>query len=111
MNSPFKDKRRFFLFPLFAAAFIFVGGLVVMLLWNSILPDVISSVGKLTYVQAIGILVLSKILFGGFKGRGGHGDHCGRGHGGFGWREKMKGMTEEEREKFKSEWRERCGRK
>lgn len=91
---------------------IFIGGLflftwVVMLLWNNILPEVITSVKDISYFQAMGILVLSKILFGGF----------GRRNSG-GWRnkekwmdmkEKFSGMTPEEREKFKAEWKNKCG--
>ena len=42
----------------------------VMLLWNNILVSVVH-VGAITFWQAAGILLLSKILFGGFKGRGG----------------------------------------
>jgi Ca2+/H+ antiporter, TMEM165/GDT1 family len=88
-----------------AAAAIAAFGFIVMSLWNAILPAVIG-VKAISFVQALGILVLSKILFGGF-GRGG------------GWgrrmefkekmREKFAGMTPEEREKFKAEWKNRCG--
>lgn len=80
-----------------------------MFLWNAILPSVITSVGALTYLQAIGLLILCRILFGGFRG-GGY-----RGYQGYknnpAWKEKMMNMSEEEREKFKNEWRERCGRR
>ncbi len=108
MNSPFKHKAKFALFPLIFLGFILAGGFAVMLLWNSILPQVIAGVGQLTYVNAIGLLLLCRILFGGFKGRGGYG---GGGYkGGWGWREKMSNMTEEEREKFKAEWKDKCGR-
>jgi hypothetical protein len=91
---------------------IFIGGLflftwIIMLLWNGILPAAITGVKTISYFQAMGILVLSKILFGGF----------GRRHSG-GWRnrgkwmemkEKFSGMTPEEREKFKAEWKNKCG--
>lgn len=80
-----------------------VFGAIVMGLWNAILPAVIG-VKSITYLQALGILLLSKILFGGF--RGGWGDRRGK------WmqmQQKMAAMTPEEREKFKSEWRNRCG--
>ena len=43
---------------------------VTMLLWNHILPGVFH-IGAITIWQAAGILLLSRILFGGFKGRGG----------------------------------------
>src|SRR5204863_3764211 len=73
---------------------------VVMGLWNAILPAVLG-VKTISYIQALGILVLSKILFGGF-GRGG-GFRRGLGHE---WKQKMQekwgGMSPEEREKFKA---------
>lgn len=81
-------------------------GLVVMGLWNAILPAVLG-VKTISFIQALGILLLSKILFGGFGGS----RHKG------GWRnkdkwmemkEKMARMTPEEREKFKAEWKNKC---
>ena len=41
---------------------------VFMMLWNGILPAVIHA-GSITLWQAAGILVLGRMLFGGFKGR------------------------------------------
>jgi len=72
---------------------------VVMSLWNWLAPTVFG--GKtITMVQAFGLLVLSKILFGGFHGHG-------RSH----WRRRMherwEQMTPEEREKFRQGMR--CG--
>lgn len=115
MERRFGNRRggkRFFFFPLVAIAFVAVGGCVVMLLWNNIVPEVIPLVRKLDYGQAIGLLVLCRILFGGFKGRP-PGFRPGEGmrRGGPGWREKMNNMTDEERAKFKEEWRERCRRR
>ncbi len=90
----------------FGAIAIMVFGFVVMSLWNAILPAVVG-VKAITFVQALGILLLSKILFGGFGG-GGKGWR-----GSQAWKEKMKQrldtMTPEEREKFKAEWKNRCG--
>ena len=104
--------NRFLFFPLFAIAFFLLGGLAVMLLWNAILPPTIASVGALTYWRAVGLLILCKILFGGFRGKsqGRPFDKSGF-RGSPPWKEKMMNMTEEEREKFKAEWKERCGRK
>ena len=42
---------------------------VVMLLWNWLMP-MIFHLGELTYWQALGLLILSKILFGGGHGHG-----------------------------------------
>jgi hypothetical protein len=104
-----KHKGKFILFPLFALAFIFAAGYAVMFLWNAILPEVIPAVGKVTFMQAAGILILCRILFGGFKGRGGFGAQGFKNKNQ--WNEKMMNMSEEEREKFKSEWKSRCEQK
>ena len=91
------------LIPIAVVAGVFVFGSVVMLLWNNILPTVFG-ISAITFWQALGILVLAKILFGGFTG--GHRCRChGRGHDLAGrWMQ----MTPEEREKMKSEWRGWC---
>ena len=57
---------------LFAALFVTIFGFVVMLLWNWLMPALFGW-RLIGFWQAIGILVLSKILFGGFHGR--HGRH------------------------------------
>jgi chromate transport protein ChrA len=78
-------------------------GLVVMSLWNWLAPAVFGA-HTITFWQALGILVLSKILFGGFRGRPG-----GAGH----WRRRMAArweqMSPEEREKFRQGMSGRCG--
>ena len=90
----------------FGTAAVLLFGWIVMSLWNAILPVVITGVHPISFLQALGILVLSKILFGGFGGRG-------KWRGSHAWKEKMKQrwdkMTPEEREKFKAEWKNRCG--
>jgi len=70
---------------------------VVMLLWNNILPAVFHA-GMITFWQAMGILVLSKLLFGGFRGRRGMGGWHGRKQMFGKWQE----MTDEEKERFSS---------
>lgn len=79
-------------------------GFVVMSLWNWLGPDVFGA-RTITFWQALGILVLSKLLFGGFRGRPGFGGH---------WRHRMHArweqMTPEEREVFRQGMAARCGR-
>jgi hypothetical protein len=77
---------------------------IVMSLWNAVLVPVLN-VSTVTFWQAAGILVLSKILFGGFKGKGG-----GRGPWKKDLREKWQNMNPEEREQMKQQWRDRCSR-
>ncbi len=89
--------------------FLVIGGLalvsyIVMLLWNALIP-VIFHFTAITFWQAAGILILSKILFG--FGKGGH-------RGGAPWMrnrmERFKNMSPEERDRFKEQMRERCGK-
>lgn len=76
-------------------------GWVVMALWNWLLPDLFFGVKEISYVQAMGVLLLSKILFGGFRG------HCGGHHK---WHQRrLENMTPEEREKFRSGMSGCCG--
>jgi hypothetical protein len=56
---------------LFGIAFIAFFGLILMLLWNALIPQIFG-LTKLTYLQSVGILILSKILFSGFGRKGGH---------------------------------------
>jgi Ca2+/H+ antiporter, TMEM165/GDT1 family len=90
---------------LFGTIAVLVFGFVVMGLWNNILVAV-TGVKAITFLQALGILLLSKILFGGFGG--------GKSwRGSPAWKEKMNQrwdkMSPEERDKFKAEWKNRCG--
>lgn len=107
-----KMKRKFWVqkivgFIVCGALIAALLGFVVMNLWNRVLVEVVH-VSPVSFWQALGLLVLSKILFGGFR-KGGWGRHKGR-H----WkkhmadREAWQGMTPEEREKIKQEWRNRC---
>ena len=58
--------------------FILFGGIVVQWLWNWLLPDIFG-LRRVTFWEGLGLLALSRILFGGFgKGGGSHG-HSGGG--------------------------------
>lgn len=92
----------------FVAVFIAIASAVtglVLFLWNTILTEV-TSVKPLNFWQAGGLLLLMKILFGGF-GRG-----KGRRHGkGKEWKNKWMNMDEEERQELKARWKARCDNK
>jgi|SRR5882724_11853049 len=92
-------------FKILFFAIIFLGGFsaIVMLLWNNILAGVLH-VSMINFWQALGIFVLSKILFGGFHG-GPWGRHQ---HWKHNMRQRWANMTPEEREKFKQELKNRC---
>jgi Ca2+/H+ antiporter, TMEM165/GDT1 family len=99
-------RKKFLLIPFAIAGFVLLLGWFVMLLWNAILPNVVTGVSVLTYWQAMGLLVLSKLLFSGFPGKP-------RPHAGspMHWRDKWRNMSEEERQQFKAKWRERCNKR
>ncbi|KQR91539.1 hypothetical protein ASG01_14185 [Chryseobacterium sp. Leaf180] len=97
--------KKHWLWLILCPPLIFLGvSLIVKLLWNCILPEVLG-VKSINFWQAMGILLLSKILFGGING-------------GFGrkirnakmqhFRSQSEGMTDEEKEKFREVWKERC---
>jgi len=102
MNN--KYKKSWALLILCPPLIFLAVALIVMWLWNCILPEIIG-VKSINYWQAMGILVLSKILFGGFHGKFGKGmQDMKEKH----LRHKMEGMSEEEKEKFKEVWRQKC---
>lgn len=86
--------------------FIFIGGEIVMHLWNWLLPPLFGW-RLITFWQALGLLVLCRILFGGWGGSGGKGHMRHRikegmaGRMGERMRERWEKMTPEEREKFR----------
>lgn len=96
--------KKFIHTPLFLlklALILAITSAVVMLLWNAIIPSVFNG-PVLTYWQAAGLLLLSKILFGaigrGFGRRHHYPDEV--------WKRKLKAkyeaMTPVEKEKFRS---------
>ncbi|HJN43516.1 MAG: hypothetical protein CL477_13750 [Acidobacteria bacterium] len=88
---------------LLGVAIILVTGVVVMFLWNALVPEIFGG-PQLTWIQAVGLLILVRILAG------------GRGHGGFGgrrrwrerWKHKVANMSPEQREKWRAEFDRHC---
>jgi hypothetical protein len=99
MRRRFKGSK-FFAFFFLGLAGLAVFSAIVMQLWNALVPEIFH-LAMISFWQAAGLLILTKILFGGF--RGGWGGGCGGR-----WRHKMQqrwmDMTPEERERFKQEW-------
>jgi hypothetical protein len=99
-------KRWIFLAPLAIAGmllFVALGGEVVRQLWNWLLPPLFGR-PEITFWQALGILALCRILFGGFGGRG-----CSRSHIRRRMAERWEAMSPEDRERFRERMHERCG--
>jgi hypothetical protein len=84
--------------------FTWIGGEVVMLLWNWLLPTLFGW-RQITFWQALGLLALCRILFGGFRLAGGGPRSRMQGRIGERIRERMderwERMTPEEREKYR----------
>lgn len=99
----FKPKKimiiGFILFAIFGISF------VVMWLWNALLPDIFG-LKIITFWQAMGLLILSKIFFGGFGFRGRPNGKPGFINGRF--KEKFMNLSEDEKLAFKEKWRDRC---
>jgi len=99
-------KRMLWIAPLAIlgiALFTFIGGELVMRLWNWLLPPLFGW-RLITFWQALGLLVLCRILFGGLG-------HHGPGRSGMRrrMRERWEKMTPEERERFRQGMSARCG--
>src|SRR3972149_5262371 len=73
--------------------FVAVGGEVVRQLWHWLLPPIFGW-RQITFWQALGMLALCRILFGGFAGHG---------------LSRSRHMTPEERARFRQRMRERVG--
>lgn len=66
----------------------------VMLLWNALIPSLFAG-PVLGFWQAVGLLLLCRILFGGLRGHGGHGWRQRA------WRARWHRMSPEERDRFR----------
>jgi hypothetical protein len=99
-------RKLIFWAPLAIGAFLLfiaLGGAVVRELWNWLLPPLFG-VPQITFWQALGLLALCRILFGGMGGRRwDHSEYSRR------KAERWERMTPEERERFRHGMRGRFG--
>jgi hypothetical protein len=95
MKTTFR-KRWYLFIPLIVAAFI-AFGFFTMYLWNWLMP-LLFHLPEITFWQTIGLMILSRLILGGFGGhhRGGHRHGCRRD-----MHQKWENMTPEEREQFR----------
>jgi hypothetical protein len=99
-------KKWIFLAPaaiLGVLLFIFIGGELVLRLWNWLLPGLFGW-RQISFWQAIGILALCRILFGRTGGRAFRRSNFRRR-----MTERWERMSPEERERFRQGMRGRCG--
>lgn len=88
---------------LIAAVALAVVSFIVMSLWNVLVPQIFG-LRTITFWQALGLLILSKLLFGGFRpGPAGHQRWKRR------MMERWEQMSPEERKQFKEGMRRGCG--
>ncbi len=98
-------KKKYVVVPLMLAA-VAILGLITMLLWNALMPEILH-LSQISFWQAVGLLILSHLLFG-FHGL----KHACNNHSKDSLHEKFKSklheklehMTPEEREEFRKHW-------
>lgn len=103
------------MFLLCGAGFIILVGAGLMILWNWLIPSIFQG-PTINFLQALGLFLLGKIIFG-FGGgwKGCRHCHCHQGeHGKHGfWRkkfeEKFSHLSEEEKAKLKENYKKCCG--
>ena len=99
-----RKKRLFFIPLMILGAGLMVA--LVMVLWNWLMPTIFGLI-TLTYWQAGGLLLLSKLLLSGFNfNKRGHKPPFAKNT----MREKFMNMTDEEKEGFKAKWKDRCAK-
>jgi hypothetical protein len=98
---------RFLAFVALGIAAVFLFGLITKLLWNWLVP-VLFNGPVISFWQALGLLVLSKILFWGFGGkRHWHQGHPAEGHWKNKFYAKFSSMSPEERDALKQKLKEK----
>jgi hypothetical protein len=102
-----KTKAKFIIKWVVAAIlFILLFGLLTMFLWNWLIPSIFNG-PRLSFLQALGLLLLAKMLFSSWGPR----RRFGNGGGVASWKhryyEKLSSMSAEERERFKSRMKDK----
>ena len=104
------DKMFWFIrMILFAILFILGMGFIVMLLWNWLIPE-ITGWKSITFIEALGLFVLCKILFGfggGGSGQGWRGGHRHQKHWKHKMRQKWDQMSDDEKADFKAKMKDK----
>lgn len=99
-------RKWFFIVPAALVGIVLfttIGGELVMHLWNWLLPGLFGW-RQISFWQAVGLLALCRILFGGVSGRGLHRSNFRRRMA-----ERREHMTSEEKERFRQVMQSRCG--
>jgi len=102
-------KSKYIFWPICFVAMGAAMTFVVMLLWNWLMP-ILFGLSIITFWQALGILALSKILFGAHWGKRGGTCSCNSG-GHYGWKQKFKSKWQDMSLEDKKKWEDKCGSK
>lgn len=98
-----KKAKWILLWTVAGLAMVLLLGALTMYLWNWLIPSLFKG-PELRFLEALGLLLLAKILFGGW------GSGC-RQRGGSHWKQKyqakLSNMSPEERERFKARMQEK----
>jgi hypothetical protein len=87
-------------FVLFGIVFVVVMGFVIVGLWNMLMPAIFG-LSKISFWQALGLFLLSRVLFGRF---GGLGRRMSKARFVHGWKD----LKPEERQRFRDAMERRC---
>jgi hypothetical protein len=99
-------KRRLLFIPILVMGALAISALV-MFLWNAVLTD-IARLPRINYGQALGLFILCRILFGRFSFKRPQGRRPPFANPSF--RDRFIHMTDEEKQRFKEQWKERCSK-
>lgn len=102
-------KRKILMVPAIIAIGLIKAG-AILFLWNELVPDLFHG-PTVTYLQAVELLILAKLLIGFGGMRGGH-HHHGRHHHGHGpggrfFKERWMNLSPEDREKMREDLHKR----
>ncbi|RFS24596.1 hypothetical protein DVR12_05160 [Chitinophaga silvatica] len=102
-RNPGRKAAHIAKFIVLGLVFITVVGLVTMSLWNCLIPELFHG-PVISFWQALGLLLLGKLLFGWHGGPGGPKGRAWKNK----FRDRMENMSEEERERMKEAFKNRC---
>lgn len=100
--------RRGFFF-LFAIIAIVAVGFLIMFLWNWLMPTLFK-LSSISYWQALGLFVLSRILFGSFHFSKPMNRNNKTEFDRETFKERFMQMSHEERQAFREQWKQRCSK-
>lgn len=105
MKASTNSDKRWLAFPILLVA-LAAGSAAVWLLWNWLMPEIFK-LPQISYWQAMGLLVLSRLLVGGWGSRKPHHRTPFEKEA---FKQKFMNMTDEEKLRFKEEWKQRCNK-